>query len=120
MVWVCAVRPYPGGGLLRTGAWPGSEYEWRSPEGFETNIWKRTGELRITQSRFYIPGIPIILIPQPQKIDDLEYYNLLPYWSAFNSPEIDAMPDSHYFEEQSAGWPLLCMRFDRSQSIREY
>ncbi len=115
VAWGCAVRPYPGG-LFRSGSWPASDYEWISPQVYETRIWKRAGELRVLQVGYFFTGIQVL--PMPKKLNDLEYYDLLPHWSAFETSNVVVLPNAEFFEEQAAGWPLLCLRFDRSISFR--
>lgn len=116
VAWGCAIWPYHGGIFLGRDSWPGSDYELISPEGFQTNIWKRTGELRISQTRVMIPMLTgIRLLPLPQRINDSQYRDLLPDWSAFAAPAVLGRSDARFFVEQAAGWPLLCLRLTSSK-----
>ncbi len=107
VAWGLAVRPYSGASF---SSWPSDGYEWTSPDGFDTYIWKRTGEWRVSQDR--MNKTVFRLGPAPPKLNDSQYLDLIPDWSAFAEPEVRARPDADRFEEQASGWPLLCLRLD--------
>ena len=109
VAWGCAVRPYSAGLF---SPWH-SIYEWISPEGFDTYILKRTGDLRVSQSRTV--ALVYRLGPPPQRLNDSQYRDLIPDWSAFAAPEVLARSNALFVMEQAAGWPLLCLRLDESR-----
>ncbi len=111
VAWGCAVRPYPRGLFSsRVLPWPSRDYQWTSPEGFDTYIVERTGEWRVSQDRMI--GFVCRLGPPPQRLNDSQYRDLIPEWSAFAEPRVGARLNADMFVEQANGWPLLCLRLD--------
>ncbi len=116
VAWACAVRPYPVDPLRsRVPPRPARYYKWTSPEGFDTFITKRTGELRISQRRraMIVCGFG----PLPQWLSDSQFLDLVPEWSAFAEPRDWARPYGDFYVEQASGWPLLCLRLDGPMTI---
>ena len=118
VAWGCAVRPYPR--VLFTSKvspWPSRYYEWTSPDGFHTYIVERSDEWGVSQLRML--ALMNRIGPPPQRLNDSQYRDLVPDWSAFAKQEVWARPGADFLKEQANGWPLLCLRLYGSTIVGE-